>query len=175
MNSTSDLSLKTNLHGVFLNIFDKGILLTGKSGVGKSECALALLDRGHQLICDDAPIFERRHNQLFGTAPLALLHLLEVRGLGIINVQHVFGRGCTLQEQALDLVLELAVPPTSELRSDNKKLFYKQISGVSILHLSISVMLKSQMAILVETAVKLAFSSENTVIKNAQASLDISS
>lgn len=163
MNSINDLSGPKNLHGVFLNIFNKGILLTGKSGMGKSECALALLDRHHQLICDDAPVFEVKNNQLIGHAPDEIANLLEVRGLGIINVQQLFGKQAIQKSSALDLIIELNAPLAfDEPRRINKELINKQIMGVSIPHLTVSVMLKHHMAILIETAVKLVFPSDDT-------------
>ncbi len=159
MNSINDLSHPKNLHGVFLNIFNKGVLLTGKSGVGKSECALALLDRQHQLICDDAPFFEVKNRSLIGTAPKEIFSLLEVRGLGVINVAQLFGTQAIKKEGVLDLIIELVTPADLDepLRKIEKELLNKQIMGVSIPHLTVSVMLKHHMAILIETALKLVF------------------
>lgn len=140
-------------------IFNQGVLLTGKSGVGKSECALALIDRKHQLICDDAPLFVRQDDTLIGYANDVLRHHLEVRGLGIIAVDKLFGLKAVRNEAPLCLVIELITPaehPADE-RVIDRRITNKCIMGVPIPHLTVSVMLKHHLAILIETAVKSVF------------------
>ncbi len=150
---------KKNLHGTLLCLFGKGVLLQGVPGSGKSECALALLDRGHALVCDDAPLFEVRENRLFGSAPLNIAGLLEVRGLGIIEIKAHFGEMALMRACPLDLVIELREPALGgqEDRLPKSNLTFIEIMGISIPHLILSVMLKSHMAILVETAVRHVF------------------
>lgn len=158
MNFTNDLSEnKTTLHGVFMVIFNYGVLLTGKSGVGKSECALALIDRNHQLICDDAPLFIRQEDRLMGYAASMLRHHLEVRGLGVIAVNELFGNQAVREQAPLSLVIELISPTPEDERSIETKLTNKYIMGIPIPHLTVSVMLKHHLAILIETAVKSVF------------------
>ena len=84
-------SPETTLHGSLVDVYGVGLLLTGKSGIGKSECALDLVERGHRLVADDAVTVTRRHgNVLIGTGN-ALRHHMEIRGIGIIDVQSIFG------------------------------------------------------------------------------------
>ena len=79
------------LHGVFMRVYGSGVLLTGASGVGKSELALELLARGHQLIADDAVDFSRRRRFIVGRAPRLLRGFLEARSLGILNIVQLHG------------------------------------------------------------------------------------
>ncbi len=98
------------LHGVFIQIFDLGVLLAGGSGVGKSELALELLTRGHRLIADDATEFSADGERVTGHCPPLLQGFLEVRGLGILNVGRMFGPGALLEACPLDLILRLHLP-----------------------------------------------------------------
>ncbi len=148
-------------HGVFLALFNKGVLLVGPSGCGKSECALALIDRGHQLICDDAPIFTKEESIILGRSPESLQNLLEVRGLGIVDVSSLFGSKAVLPEKSLDLIIEFN-PFVNEDNEHERviqpNLKTKLILGNDIPHLTISLVFSRNMAILVETAVRLVFS-----------------
>ena len=79
---------KTHFHGTFINVFQTGVLLIGKSGVGKSQIALQLINKGHQLIADDAPeFFKKDFKTLYGTSPATIKNLLEVKGIGICNIK----------------------------------------------------------------------------------------
>mgnify|MGYP000610134343 CR=1 FL=1 len=85
------LSSPITVHGVFLEVHGMGVLLTGESGIGKSELALELITRNHHLIADDAPEFSRvESNAIRGTCPEILRDFLEVRGLGIMNIRAMF-------------------------------------------------------------------------------------
>ena len=98
----------TNLHGVLLDIYGIGVLLIGKSGVGKSESALDLITRGHSLVADDLVTVKRYPNgELIGFSEGPLRHHMELRGLGIINVQDLFGLASVRERKAVDLVIEL--------------------------------------------------------------------
>jgi len=80
------------VHGSLVDVYGVGLLITGKSGIGKSECALDLVERGHRLVADDAVRVTRRHgNVLIGTGDALLRHHMEIRGVGIIDVQGIFG------------------------------------------------------------------------------------
>ncbi|MCS5709240.1 hypothetical protein CC99x_010015 [Candidatus Berkiella cookevillensis] len=94
-------------HGTFLEVFGKGVLLTGESGVGKSLAALYCLERQHCLIADDAPSFKRVGTQIFGECPKELLQRLEIRQIGIIDVSHSFGSLAFAREHRLDLVIQI--------------------------------------------------------------------
>ena len=100
------LAPRTSLHGVLMEIHGEGVLITGESGVGKSENAMALLSRGHRLVADDA-IDVRRigRDQLIGTAPELIRYFMEIRGIGLVDARHMFGIGAVKQEQAIDLVV----------------------------------------------------------------------
>ena len=94
-------------HGVLMEVFGVGILLTGKSGVGKSETAMELIKRGHRLIADDNVIIKEIANELYGTAPDIIRYFMELRGIGIINVKSMYGSGSVLDEKKIQLVIEL--------------------------------------------------------------------
>ena len=106
MDLNSLLAPRTTLHGVLMEIHGEGVLITGESGVGKSENAMALLSRGHRLVADDA-IDVRRvgRGQLIGSAPEMIRYFMEIRGIGLVDARHMFGIGAVKQEQALDLVV----------------------------------------------------------------------
>ena len=96
------------LHGVYLEVHAIGVLITGPSGVGKSELALELITRGHRLVADDAPQFSRLAPDIInGTCPAALQDFLEVRGLGIINVRELFGDSAIKINKYLRLIIRL--------------------------------------------------------------------
>lgn len=98
----------TTLHGVLLGIYGLGVLLIGDSGVGKSECALDLINRGHSLVADDRVTAKSYPNgDLLGFCEEPLRHHMELRGLGIINVQDLFGLAAVRERISIDLVIEL--------------------------------------------------------------------
>ncbi len=104
----SKLSPRESVHGVLLDINGMGTLIIGKSGIGKSETALELVKRGHQLIADDVvEIYEKEVGVLIGEAPQTIAQYLEVRGVGIVNVMHMFGAGAYRENKKIKLVIEL--------------------------------------------------------------------
>jgi len=101
-------SRKIKIHGVMMDIMGQGVFITGDSGVGKSETALELLNKGYHLICDDVvEFFLNYNNELIGIASPRIKNLMEVRGLGIINIAEIFGSAVILKEKKLDLVIQL--------------------------------------------------------------------
>ncbi len=99
---------RTHIHGVLLDVYGLGVLLIGPSGVGKSECALDLITRGHSLVSDDRVTINRYPNgDLIGFSEGPLRHHMELRGLGIINVQDLFGLAAVRERKGIDLVVEL--------------------------------------------------------------------
>ena len=97
-----------SLHGVLLDVFGMGVLIVGESGVGKSECALELIQRGHRLVADDVVILRRESKaSVVGRSSPVTKHHMEVRGLGIINVESLFGAGAVCDEKTVDLVIWL--------------------------------------------------------------------
>ena len=94
-------------HGVLVEIYGEGILINGDSGIGKSETAIELLKRGHRLVADDAVEIRRVSNSLYGTAPEIIRHYIEIRGVGVIDVQQLFGMGAVQFDTEIDLVIQL--------------------------------------------------------------------
>ena len=106
------------LHGVYMEVMTIGVLITGPSGIGKSELALELIARGHRLIADDAPLFSRITPDIIdGTCPKTLQDFLEVRGLGIINVRELFGDNAIKRNKYLKLIVQLQPMDTKSLLS----------------------------------------------------------
>ncbi|MFT4417151.1 HPr(Ser) kinase/phosphatase [Fredinandcohnia humi] len=104
----SKLAPTTAVHGVLVDIYGVGVLIIGKSGVGKSETALELVKRGHRLVADDCvEIRQEDEDTLVGSAPELIEHLLEIRGLGIINVMTLFGAGAIRNYKRITLVVNL--------------------------------------------------------------------
>ena len=102
------LAPRQALHGVMVEVHGVGILLTGPSGIGKSECALFLVERGHRLVADDRVELMRLPGDIIHGAPAPLLkHHLEIRGLGILNIRDLFGATAVREEARLDLVIDL--------------------------------------------------------------------
>ncbi|MFF2877127.1 HPr(Ser) kinase/phosphatase [Gottfriedia sp. NPDC057991] len=102
------LAPTTALHGVLVDIYGVGVLITGKSGVGKSETALELVKRGHRLVADDSvEIRQTDEDTLIGSSPELIEHLLEIRGLGIINVMTLFGAGSVRNYKRITLNIDL--------------------------------------------------------------------
>ena len=97
----------TNVHGELLEVFGVGVLIMGKSSVGKSETALELVNRGHRLVADDMVDILAIDNTLVGSAPENIRYFMEIRGLGIINVRRLYGSGAIKKETKIDLVIEL--------------------------------------------------------------------
>ncbi len=94
-------------HGVLMDVYGEGILLTGDSGIGKSETAIELIMRGHRLVADDSVDIRRISNELIGTAPEMIRHYIELRGIGVIDVRQLFGMRAIKEEAQIDLVVEL--------------------------------------------------------------------
>lgn len=104
----SKLAPTTAVHGVLVDIYGVGVMITGKSGVGKSETALELVKRGHRLVADDCvEIRQEDDDTLVGTSPELIEHLLEIRGVGIINVMTLFGAGAVRSHKKISLVINL--------------------------------------------------------------------
>lgn len=102
------LAPTTTIHGVLVDVYGVGMLITGGSGIGKSETALELVKRGHRLVADDAvEIRQTSDNQLHGSAPELIRHLLEIRGIGIINVMTLFGAGAIRNNKRISVVIRL--------------------------------------------------------------------
>ena len=143
---------KISLHGVLLNVHSYGVLLTGESGIGKSELALSLLDRGHQLIADDAPEFKQVDNKLYGTCPALLQNLLEVRDIGVLDITSLYGQHAIIQAQQLELIIHLTknLPTTRILASSYDT---ETILGISVPKIMLPVYQGRNLPVLVEAIV----------------------
>ena len=140
-------------HGVLLDIYGEGVMIIGDSGIGKSETAIELVKRGHRLVADDAVDIRRVSDQLIGKAPELIRHYIELRGIGVIDVQQLFGMSAVILEAQIDLVVHL-----EQWREDK---FYDRfgldeetvdILGVELPILTIPVMPGRNLAVIVEVA-----------------------
>ncbi|MBE6974688.1 MAG: HPr(Ser) kinase/phosphatase [Ruminococcaceae bacterium] len=105
---TAALAPRITRHGVLMEVYGEGLLLIGDSGIGKSETAIELLKRGHRLIADDAVEIKKvSGNSLVGTAPELIRNYVELRGIGIINVAHLFGMGAVKLENEINMVVNI--------------------------------------------------------------------
>ncbi len=145
----------SSLHGTLINVYGQGVLIMGDSGVGKSELALELIKRGHVLIADDRVVTYNMHNTIVGKAPYLLEGVLEVRGIGIINVMQMFGASSMLESINVDVVIYLEHwDGTKDYdRLGDVNLEYMDILGIDIPKLRFPVKVGRNMAALVETAV----------------------
>jgi HPr kinase/phosphorylase len=143
------------LQGVFVEVSGLGILLTGESGVGKSECALELMARGHKLVSDDVIEIEERGDRLYGRSPEEIKYLMEIKGLGIINVGTIFGTHAVREEMPIDLVVEF-VPVEKVGQADDavSGSAMRQIMGVSVPLVRLPARHGSNMATVIEVLAK---------------------
>jgi HPr kinase/phosphorylase len=147
----------THFHGVFVEIFGRGVLLTGQSGIGKSEAALALLDRGNYFISDDIVLFKLSScgKKAVGSCPsVKFKGFLEVRGLGILNVETLFGATKIKSEATLDLICQLLAVSSTEIDRSERTETQEKILDLSIPKVMLPVFPGRNMALLVETAVR---------------------
>ncbi|MDZ4350122.1 MAG: HPr(Ser) kinase/phosphatase [Xanthomonadaceae bacterium] len=158
------LAARITLHGVFMEVFSIGVLITGNAGAGKSELALELLTRGHRLVADDAPEFTQiAPDVLDGTCPTLLQDLLEVRGLGILNVRHMFGHTAIKQNKYLRLIVHLV--PATEDETDGSEtdsmirltgdVSSREVLGLIVPTITLPVAPGRNLAVLLEAAVRL--------------------
>ena len=143
-------------HGVLIDIHGIGTLLLGPSGIGKSECALFLLDRGHRLVADDQVMIRRTpEGTLVGRPPPLLRHHLELRGVGILNVRDLFGATAVRDQKIIQLVIELqpveGSEPIDRLGLDDQK---RSLLDVSLPFLRVPVQPGRNMAVILEVAAR---------------------
>lgn len=152
------LAGRITLHGVFMEVMGIGVLLTGDSGVGKSELALELISRGHRLIADDAPEFSRTTPEtITGTCPEMLRDFLEVRGLGVINVRAMFGDSAVRNTEQLCLIVHLQQMNDKQIRTMERTVnetSTRSVLEVDIPELTLPVAPGRNLAVLVEGAVR---------------------
>jgi HPr kinase/phosphorylase len=104
----NQFSPETTLHGVLVDVYGVGVMIMGRAGVGKSECALELVERGHRLVADDVVFIRRRGDRfLYGEGSSLLRHHMEIRGLGIFDVKNIFGVGAVRNTKRINFIVEL--------------------------------------------------------------------
>ena len=143
------------LHGVFVRVRGLGVLLSGASGVGKSELALELIARGHRLIADDAADFRIERRRVVGRCPPLLRGFLEARSLGILNVERLYGRKALANQAPLDLIVRLDAPApgdASGLERLSGRRELRMVLGLPTPEVSIPIRLGHNLAVLVEAA-----------------------
>ncbi|WP_081589693.1 HPr(Ser) kinase/phosphatase [Liquorilactobacillus vini] len=150
----SRLAQRRSMHGVLVDIYGLGVLITGDSGVGKSETALDLIKRGHRLIADDrVEVYQKDEQTIIGEAPQILRHLLEIRGIGIIDVMNLFGAGAVRTETEISLIVHLENwgpdKQFDRLGSAEQKV---RLFDVDIPKISIPVKIGRNLAIIIEAA-----------------------
>ncbi|MBQ7374040.1 MAG: HPr(Ser) kinase/phosphatase [Clostridia bacterium] len=142
-------------HGVLVDVFGIGILIVGKSGVGKSEIALDLVNRGHRLVADDSVVIKNINDKLIGKSPVNIRYYMEIRGLGIINVQQMFGPGAITPSKAIDIIAELSPwehgKGYERIGNEDE---YEEILGEKILKVKIPVTPGRNIPIVLETAAR---------------------
>lgn len=149
-----ELAPKTSLHGVLVEVYGEGILILGESGVGKSETALEIVKRGHRLIADDLVEVRRVSDKtLLGRAPEIIRHLIEIRGIGILDVKELFGVSSVKMQENIDFVINLEI-------WDEKKTYERLglneestvVLGINVPSITIPVRPGRNLAIIVEVA-----------------------
>ena len=150
----AELAPRITRHGVLMEVYGEGVLLTGESGIGKSETAIELLKRGHRLIADDAVEIKKvSGNSLIGSAPVLIRDYIELRGIGIINVAKLFGMGAVKIENEINLVVNIVPWNTHEVY-DRLGLEdqYTEILGVKVPMNTIPVTPGRNLAVILEVA-----------------------
>ncbi|MBR2761645.1 MAG: HPr(Ser) kinase/phosphatase [Solobacterium sp.] len=149
------LAPEETLSGDLMVVYGKGVLITGESGMGKSEIAMELVRDGQVLVADDRVDVQKIHNSLYGHAPELLRGMLEIRGIGIIDVERMFGANNLSPRSRIDLVIHLVKYDASEEyeRIGDEMTAYTNIMGVNIPAMSLPVSPGRSMRALIETAV----------------------
>ena len=153
---------RTTRHGVFMDILGLGVLLTGESGLGKSELGLELISRGHGLVADDAvDLYRISQTSLEGRCPDLLINLLEVRGIGLLDIKAIFGETAVRRKMRLKLLVHLVRKETMEREFERLPYepLFDDILGVPVRKVVIAVDAGRNLAVLVEAAVR------NTVLQ----------
>jgi len=149
------LSPRMMQHGVLVDVFGAGILLLGSAGVGKSETALELLQRGHRLVADDIVQLQRRDSIIVGKSPSLSRHLMEIRGVGLINIVQMYGVGSVLDRCNIDAAMTLEPWQSGQTYEHiGHETGKYDIMGVDIPHLLLPVAPGRNLAMVIEVAVR---------------------
>ena len=169
-----ELAPRITRHGVLVEVYGEGCLLTGDSGVGKSETAIELIKRGHRLVADDAVEIRRTaQTTLYGQSPENIRHFIELRGIGIINARKLFGMGAIKLQEKIDMVINLEQWDSAKVYDrmglDNE---YMKILGVEVPTLTIPVKPGRTLAVIIEVAAmnnrqkKMGYNAARELLKN---------
>lgn len=169
-----ELAPRITRHGVLVEVYGEGCLLTGDSGVGKSETAIELIKRGHRLVADDAVEIRRTaQTTLYGQSPENIRHFIELRGIGIINARKLFGMGAIKLQEKIDMVINLeqwdSAKGYDRMGLDNE---YMKILGVEVPTLTIPVKPGRNLAVIIEVAAmnnrqkKMGYNAARELLKN---------
>ncbi len=150
------LAPRMTMHGCMVDVYGVGLLITGDSGVGKSEAALELVKRGHRLVADDVVDIKRvAQDRTVGEAPAMIRHYMEIRGVGIIDIATMYGIGAVIQSKSIDMVVHLELwDGTKEYDRLGLTDEYVQILDVSIPRLTIPIRPGRNLAIVLEVAAR---------------------
>jgi len=147
------LAPETRLHGVLVDVYGIGILLSGESGIGKSECALELIKRGHRLIADDAVDIKEIDGMLLGSCPYITSGMLEVRGMGIIDIPAIYGMSSVLNTKTISILISLTLWNENEeydrLGIDNE---FMDILNVPLRKITLPIRPGRNIAVIIEAA-----------------------
>ena len=174
-----ELAPRITRHGVLVEVYGEGCLLTGDSGVGKSETAIELIKRGHRLVADDAVEIRRTaQTTLYGQSPENIRHFIELRGIGIINARKLFGMGAIKLQEKIDMVINLEQWDSAKVYDrmglDNE---YMKILGVEVPTLTIPVKPGRNLAVIIEVAAmnnrqkKMGYNAAQELYRRVQANL----
>ena len=141
-------------HGVLVDVFGEGILITGNTGIGKSETAIELIKRGHRLVADDlVEIYKTSEFNLIGSAPVLTRHFVELRGIGVVDIKSLYGVECVKDQQKIDMIINLEQwdgnTSYDRLGLDEN---YEQILEVKVVRHNVPVRPGRNLAVVIETA-----------------------
>lgn len=150
----AQLAERQSMHGVLVDVYGLGVLIIGSSGVGKSETALELVKRGHRLIADDrVDVYQKDENTIVGEAPQILKHLMEIRGIGIIDVMNLFGAGAVREDTEISLIVNLENwRPNQRYERLSSGHQTQQIFDVDVPKITVPVKVGRNLAIIIEVA-----------------------
>ena len=149
------LAPRTTKHGVLVDVFGVGVLITGESGVGKSECALELIKRGHLLVADDVVDIARVGHKLRGESPEIVRDFMELRGIGIVDIKLIFGIGSVMRRKTIDMVVHLEFwSPDKDYDRLGTKDNTMDILGVNVPLTNVPVRSGRNLAMIVEIAAR---------------------
>lgn len=174
------LAPRITRHGVLMEVYGEGCLITGDSGVGKSETAIELIKRGHRLVADDAVEIRRTSKKtLVGTSPENIRHFIELRGVGIINARRIFGMGAIKQSEKIDMVINMEIwDPNRAYDRMGLDSEYTEILGVNVPVTTIPVRPGRNLSMIIEVAAmnnrqkKMGYNAAMELLENLGMSVD---